>query len=320
MAVFAQPRIEPDVHRQGEIAHRLHAEGPPQVDRNRDLDRSGFPAGPAFRLLLFPDGFGHHRGQVGGHRHALFMGLLLQHVRRQDSRDDMAEHVRFRRAAQAVGGVLRPADRPFRAAGKEAVPGFLPLRCFADIHDVPFRRDLRPVFQGQVPRRQVLQQDQSARSVRHGMEDLHGDSVFIIQKAYAAGFQLPARHMRQRIGKVFLRLRRLCDRLQIVPEKAGSQSDKAGRKPGFQVRDRPVQHLGIHRLFQRHGNPEHVVPVFPDDRRKDQRGVIQPVPLFLHLFLRAYGNDNIQYVPKDDITMHPLSQTGRGGASVLCFF
>ena len=301
MGVFPETGVKSDVDRQREIPQRAHPEDFSQVYGNGDLDRPGFLSVLPFRFLPFRRRFREYCGQEGGHSHTLLVRFLQQDVRGQDPGDDMAELIRFRRTAEPVGRILRPADRPLRAAGKEAVPRFLCLRLFRNVDDVSLRRDLRPVFQRQIPGGQVLQQDQASRSVGHGMEDLHGDPVFIIQEAYAAGLQFPARHMCQRIGIILLRLRRLRDRLQVVPEKAGPQADEAGRKPGFQFFDRPVQDSGIHRLFQRRRNPEHVVPVFPDDRRKDQRGVIQPVPLFLHLFLRKCG-------PGKSVSSRPYAQ------------
>ena len=284
MGVFTQPRIKPDVHRQGKIPERIHPESLAQVYRDGDFHRPGFLACTALSQLSLLNSLRQHRGQERRHGHALFMRFFLQLVRRYNPCDDMPEPVRLRRSAQAVGRILRPAQTPGCAAGLEAVPCFLRFRFIADVNNMSFRRDLRTVFQRQVTGRQVFEQDQSARSVGHGMEHFHGDPVVVIQKAYTAGSQFPACHMRQGISEILLGFRCLQDGFQVIPEKASPQAYKVGRKPGFQISDCLVQHLRIHRFLQRGGNPENIVPVFPDNRRKYQSGIVQPVPLFLHLF------------------------------------
>ena len=319
MGVFTQPRIEADIHRQGKIAESIHAEGPAQVHRNGDLHRPGFPAGPSLRLLPLGHSLRQYGCQVCRHGHTLLMRFFLQDIRRHNAGGDIAEAACFRRSAEPVGGILRPAQSAVRSAGKEAVPCFLFPGALLHVHNMSFRRNRHAVLQPKVLGCQVFQQNQAARSVCNGMEHFHGDSVFIIEKSHAAGFQFPAGHMGQRIGEILLGFRSIGDRLQVIPEKTSSQPDKVSGKPGFQVGDRLIQDFRINRFLQRRGNPEHIVPVFPDDRRKYQSGIIKPVPLFFHFFLRMRrktNNPSSLYTRKNDITMHIPRQTSRHVLSI----
>ena len=104
---------------------------------------------------------------AGFHRHrdALGMGFLQQLLRRHDTGDDMPEEAFLRVAPQAVGILLRPGERGFRRAQLEAVTGFLRLRLFRRIQDVPLRRNFDAFLQRQIARDQVLQENHAARSV-----------------------------------------------------------------------------------------------------------------------------------------------------------
>ena len=285
MAVFAQLRVEPDVHRQGEVAHCVQSEGLPQVYGNRDLH--GFQASGRFSFQVLPvaDGFRQHGGQVGGNRNALFLCLGLQHIRGHDAHHNVPVLVCFRVAAQAVGIGFRPADGAGSVAQQEAVAGFLRLWAVLPVDNHTFRRDFLSGFQGQVPGGEVLQEIHAAGSVRHGVEELHGNAVFIIEDPDAAGFQLFPAHVREGIGIVQLGLRGFRDGFQVIPEKAGFEAHKNRRESGPQVCRSLAEQIRIHRFLQGDRHPEHVIPVLSDNGRKNQRRVIQPVPLPFHCTL-----------------------------------
>ena len=210
------------------------------------------------------------------------MGLLQKGFRRDDAGHDMTEQILLRISPQPVCILLRAGDGSLCPAQLEAVPCLLRFRLVRRVHDIPFRSDRNPLLQGQVAGCQVLQEGHAPRSVRYGMEKLDGNPVLIIQNAYAAFFQFPPGHRRQGPGVVFLRLRRFVHRLQVIPEETCPQPYEDSRKPGQQILRCPAQEFRIHRLLQRHRNPENIVPVFSHYGRKNQRGVIQPVPLLFH--------------------------------------
>ena len=299
MGVFTQPRVVSEVHRQREVPHRPHPECLPQVHRNGNFDRFCPFSDPSFFHLQFAHGAGQHCRQVSRHRHAGLMGLFQQFAGRQHPGHNMAESIRFRRSAQMVRRVLRPADGPRRPAAEEAVPRFLPHRLFLRVNQPSLPGNPLSVLQLQIHRRQVLQQRHAAGPVRHGMEKLRRNPVPVVQEADAAGMQFFFGHMCQGIGVVLPGFRRLPDRLQVIPEKTGSQPYKTGGKPRLQLRDRAVQDLRIHFFPECHRYPENIVPVLPDDGRENQRSVVQPVPLFLHLILpRRFYHRNLSSVKR----------------------
>ena len=210
------------------------------------------------------------------------MRHLDQSVRRHDAGREVAEAVRLPAAPETVGKRFPVLDRERRRALLEAVLQFLLLRHLGKGDDRALRRDVQPVPERQIFRRQVLQKDQASGPVGDGMEELRRDPVLEIEHSRAARPDLPGIHIGERIGEIGHRTDRRVRLFQIIPEESGFQTHKKGWKTGLHLFDGPVQDRAVHVFGQRDGNPEHIVPAFSHDRGKNQSRVIQSKPLFLH--------------------------------------
>ena len=194
--------------------------------------------------------------------------------------------VRIIGALQPQGIGLLVFEDIFVGVFREAVLQLLGSRGLPPVQNPLLRRDLPAGAEAQIPGRQGFQIDHASGAVGQRVEKLHGNPIAEVHHPQAAGVQLLLLHQRQGVGIILPDLGRLGELLQIVPEEAGPQPHVHGGKAGHQLRRRLLQQSRIHRLLQRGGDPEHVDPAAAPDRGKDQRGVIQPHPLFAHTLLR----------------------------------
>ena len=112
------------------------------------------------------------------------------------------------------------------------------------------------------------------------MEKLDGYAVIVVQHSYAAPPELPAAHMSQRVSEILGNGDGHAYLFKIVPEKAPPEPYKKHEKARSYVLDRSFEVFGVDRLSKGRGHSEYVVPFWPEHRREDQRGVVQPEPFY----------------------------------------
>ena len=246
-----------------EVPQRGAGEQGAEVHRQQHLHR--FPGGAAgdFLRLEVQNGLHHGGAQQLRDGDAEALGTAAELVRRDHHGDEILEAVRLRRAAEVVGGGLLAAGLHIPGIASEAVLHLLRRGFFQPTQHALLRRDDQPILLAQILRQQGFQKHQRPRAVGKGVEKLHGDAPVIHQHTEGALPHLMKRGVGQ--GAAFLRLdgRRFGYLLQVVPERAPAQPDGDGGEAAHRDIQGAAQHLGIHRLRQRGGQAEEVVPVPP---------------------------------------------------------
>ena len=110
------------------------------------------------------------------------------------------------------------------------------------------------------------------------MEELHGDAVAVHQHPEGAAPHLLKGRVGQRAAFLLLNGGRLRDLLQIVPEYAPPQPHGDGGEAPHRHVQRTAQNGNVHRLCQRGGQAEEVVPVAALGGGVDLGGIVQPHP------------------------------------------
>ena len=274
-------RVRADVQDERKIAQRPAAEQPPQVDRDRDL-RDALPLPRETGVLHGDDAFHHDCRDEGGHCHFVAVRRIQQVLRGDDARGERPESSALRRAAQAEGLFLPAGRGDLRRIFQEAVFQFFRGRRLIQVQKQTFPRDLDPVFQLQIMRRQIAEKHAAAVPVRHRVEALHGDAVVVIEDAEAVPAQLAPAHERERVGVVLLHLQAAAALLQVIPEEALPERHEKGRKPPPHVIHGALQDFRVDRVPERRGDAELIAPVPSRDRGENQCRRVQAIPFLLH--------------------------------------
>ena len=238
------------------------------------------------------------------------MGLFQHRLCVHPETGQIQKAVTFRCSPGVPGVGFPPAGIDVSRVFQEAVLQLLFPWLLQPSKDALCSRHGNAVFLLQILCRQGFQEYHAAVSVRHRMEKLHGNALFIGNHPEGTVSNLPAAHTGHRIAVLFPDGRGPLPLLEIIPEQTPPQPHAHGREPAHRHIQRRLQHRHIYFLRQRHRQAEYVAPALSQGRWIDFRCVVQPHPPELSLPGQILGEEGIHGHPVLPVFVQAIEKIG----------